>query len=149
MWPHIVPFSAIYLYVQLTKVLNIIEAYIIDRRGDEAEKDLARIKEEARENNGDSIMYQLHLLRALAKLFRNKAEKFIFIDAKDDKKSGPDETIPNIYITKRNTHGEDDYPEKILMNLRIGDKIIWADISLPQALAGVTQLYFSFNLMYP
>merc|ERR1711867_375805 len=75
--------------LQLTKVLNIIEAYIIDRRGEEAEKDLARIKEVAREANGDSTMYQLHLLRALAKLFRNKAEKFIFIDAEDDKKSGP------------------------------------------------------------
>ena len=135
--------------LQMTKVLNIIEAYIIDKRGEEAEKDLARIKEEAREANGDSTMYQLHLIRDLAKLFKNKAEKFIFIDAKDDKKSGPDETIPNIYITKRDTFGEDEFREKILMNLRIGDKTIWTDISLPQALAGVTQIYFSFNMMYP
>ena len=93
-------------------------------------------------------MYQLHLLRALAKLFRNKAEKFIFIDFKDDKKSGPDETMPNIYITKRDTFGEGEFPEKILMNLRIGDKTIWTDISLPQALAGVTQIYFSFKQSY-
>ena len=135
--------------LQMTKVLNIIEAYIIDKRGEEAEKELARINEEAREANGDSTMYQLHLIRDLAKLFKNKAEKFIFIDAKDDKKSGPDETLPNIYITKRNTHGENDYPEKIVMNLRIGDKIIWKDISLPQALAGVIQIYFSFNMLYP
>ena len=135
--------------LQLTKVLNITEAYIIDRRGEEAEKDLARIKKEAREANGGETMFQLHLIRALAKLFRNKAEMFIFIDAEDDKKNGPDETLPNIYITKRNTHGEDDYAEKIVINLRIGEKIIWQDITLPEALAGVTQLYFSFNLMYP
>ena len=74
---------------------------------------------------------------------------FIYIDGEDDDKSGPDETLPNMYITKRDTHGVDDYPEKIVMNLRIGDKIIWPDITLPQALAGVTQIYFSFNMMYP
>ena len=135
--------------LQMTKVFNLIEAYIIDKRGEEGEEDLARIKEEAREANGDSTMYQLHLIRDLAKLFKNKAEKFIFIDAKDDKKSGPDETMPNIYITKRDTFGEGEFREKILMNLRIGDKTIWTDISLPQALAGVTQIYFSFNMMYP
>ena len=135
--------------LQMTKVFNLIEAYIIDKRGEEGEEDLARIKEEAREANGDSTMYQLHLIRDLAKLFRNKVEKFIFIDFKDDKKSGPDETMPNIYITKRDTFGEGEFPEKILMNLRIGDKTIWTDISLPQALAGVTQIYFSFNMMYP
>ena len=135
--------------LQLTKVLNITEAYIIDRRGEEAEKDLARIKKEAREANGGETMYQLHLIRDLAKLFKNKAEKFIFIDGQDDKKSGPDETYPNIYITKRNTFGEDEFREKIVMNLRIGDKIIWKDISLPQALAGVIQIYFSFNMLYP
>ena len=135
--------------LQMTKVFNLIEAYIIDKRGEEGEEDLARIKEEAREANGDTTMYQLHLIRDLAKLFRNKVEKFIFIDFKDDKKSGPDETMPNIYITKRDTFGEGEFPEKILMNLRIGDKTIWTDISLPQALAGVTQIYFSFNMMYP
>ena len=134
---------------QLNKVLNLIEAYIKHRRGEEAERDLARIKKEAREANGCETYYQLHLIRALAKVFRNKAEMFIYIDGEDDDKSGPDETLPNMYITKRDTHGVDDYPEKIVMNLRIGHKIIWEDLTLPQAIAGVTQLYFSFNLMYP
>ena len=135
--------------LQMTKVLNITEKYIIDKRGEEFEKELTRLNEEARGVNGDSTMYQLYLIRDLAKLFKNKAEKFIFIDGKDDKKSGPDEKYPNIYITKQNTFGEEDFEEKIVMNLRIGDKIIWKDISLPEALSGVIQIYFSFNMLYP
>ena len=94
-------------------------------------------------------MYQLHLIRDLAKLFKNKAEKFIFIDGQDDKKSGPDEKYPNIYITKKNTFGEEEFAEKIAINLRIGEKIIWKNISLPEALAGVIQIYFTFNMLYP
>ena len=135
--------------LQMIKVLNITEKYIIDKRGEEFEKELNRLNEEVRGVNGDSTMYQVFLIRDLAKLFKNKPEKFIFIDGKDDKKSGPDEKYPNIYITKQNTFGEGDFEEKIVMNLRIGDKIIWKDISLPEALAGVIQIFFSFNMLYP
>ena len=135
--------------LQMIKVLNITEKYIIDKRGEEFEKELNRLNEEVRGVNGDSTMYQLYLIRDLAKLFKNKAEKFIFIDGQDDKKDGPDEKYPNIYITKQNTFGEGDFEEKIVLNLRIGDKIIWKDVSLPEALAGVIQIFFSFNMLYP
>ena len=135
--------------LQMIKVLNITEKYIIDKRGEEFEKELNRLNEEVRGVNGDSTMYQVFLIRDLAKLFKNKPEKFVFNDGKDDKKSGPDEKYPNIYITKQNTFGEGDFEEKIVLNLRIGDKIIWKDVSLPEALAGVIQIFFSFNMLYP
>ena len=83
--------------LQLIKVLNITEKYIIDKRGEEFEKELNRLNEEVRGVNGDSTMYQVFLIRDLAKLFKNKSEKFVFIDGKDDKKSGPDEKYPNIW----------------------------------------------------
>ena len=135
--------------LQMIKVLNIVEKFIIDKRGEEFEMELKRVNEEVRAVNGDSTMYQVFLIRDLAKLFKNKSEKFVFIDGKDDKKSGPDEKYPHIYITKQNTFGEGDFEEKIVLNLRIGDKIIWKDISLPEALAGVIQIFFSFNMLYP
>ena len=45
--------------LQMIKVLNITEKYIIDNRGEEFEKELNRLNEEVRGVNGDSTMYQV------------------------------------------------------------------------------------------
>ena len=128
--------------------MNIVELFILDKRSDEFELEMNRVKAKAEENNGNIIMYHIFLLRSLAQLFRNKPEKVIFVDRFDDKKNGPDDNSPNIFITRQNTFGEAEFEEKIIINLRIGDKLIGKDLSLPEALAGLIQVFFCFNLMY-
>ena len=134
---------------QMVKVLNIVEDFIISKRGDEFEGEMKHVKDTAVELNGNTTMFQVFLLKDLAKLFKNKPQKIIFVDGKDDKHNGPEDKDPNIFITKQNIYGEDEFEEKIFIHLRIGDKVVWKDVSLPEALAGVIQVYFSFNILYP
>ena len=134
---------------QLTKVMNIVENFILSKRSAEFELEMNQVKAEAEERNGNNIMYNIFLLRNLGKLFKNKSEMIIFLDGSDDKKNGPDEKTPNIFITKQNVFGEAEFEEKIVINLRIGDKVISKDLSLPESVAGLIQVFFSFNLCYP
>ena len=87
--------------------------------------------------------------RDLAKLFKNQSEKVIFMDGYSDNKSGPGEQHPNILVIKKDSFGEYEFEQIFVINLRIGEKIIFKDISLAEAVAGVIQMYFSFNLLYP
>jgi hypothetical protein len=73
----------------------------------------------------------------------------VFVDGEDDINSGPNEQQPNIFVTKQNVIGEDEYDEKVSIKLRIGLKVVFDDISFSQALAGCIQLYFCFHSYYP
>ena len=88
-------------------------------------------------------------VRDLAKMFKNQSEKVIFMDGYSDNKSGPGEQHPNILVIKKDSFGEYEFEQIFVINLRIGEKIIFKDISLAEAVAGVIQMYFSFNLLYP
>ena len=134
---------------QLTKVMNIVEIFILSKRSAEFEAEIKRVKTESEERNGNNIMYNIFLLRNLGKLFKNKPEMIVFVDGTDDKKDGPDEKTPNIFITKQNVFGEAEFEEKIVISLRIGDKLVSKDITLPESVAGLIQVFFSFNLCYP
>ena len=52
---------------QLTKVLNIVEGYILIKKGEEYQGELQGVKDLAVETNGNELMYQIRLLRDLAK----------------------------------------------------------------------------------
>ena len=134
---------------QLTKVINIVEDFIISKRGEEFAKEMEVVKAESLEENGNIIMYEVFLFRLLSKLFKNKPEKLIYIDGTDDKKNGPEEKDPNIFVTKQQALGIEEYEKKVILSLRIGDKVICHDVSLAEALAGVVQIYFAFNILYP
>ena len=134
---------------QMTKICNIVEEFIISKRGEDFEREMKRVENESKEMNGNITMYQVFLLKDLAKLVKNKPEKVIVVDGRDAKQIGPEEQDPNIFITKQNTFCETEFEEKIIIHLRIGDKVVWRDISLPEALGGIIQVYFSFNLLYP
>lgn len=134
---------------QLTKVLNIVEGYILSKKGEEYQGELQGVKDLAVETNGNELMYQIRLLRDLAKLFKNKAQKIIFIDALDDKKTGPEVQQPNIFVTKKKELGEAEFEEEIIINLNIGDKLVFKNLTLPEALASLIQTFFCFNILFP
>ena len=89
------------------------------------------------------------LTRSLAHLFKNDPKKVIFLDGVDDEKCGPKVKDPKLFMNTQSTLGIKDFEKKVSINLRIGSKIIFKDISLPEALAGLIEIYFIFNLLYP
>ena len=131
----------------LPKVLNIVEQFILSKRGEVYEEELNRSKRHALASNGNDIMYQVFLIRDLAKLFKNRGEKLIFIDGEDVEIF--DENYPNIFLRKENVMGEATFREKVVFHLRIGNEIVIENVSLCEALAGIVQLFYSFYLHYP
>ena len=45
--------------------------------------------------------------------------------------------------------GQVEFKEEIIINLRIGGKMVYRDLSLPEALAALIQIFFCFNLLFP
>ena len=131
----------------LPKVLNIVEQFILSKRGEVYEAELNRSKRHALASNGNDIMYQVFLIRDLAKLFKNRGEKLIFIDGEDVEII--DENYPNIFLRKENVMGEATFREKVVFHLRIGNDMVIENVSLCEALAGIVQLFYSFYLHYP
>ena len=133
---------------QITKVLNIVEQFLISKKGADFERAIKESEDTSEQDTGNNLLHQVFLLRHLIKFFKNKLAKLIFLDGSDDKKDGPDETDPNILIIKQNTFGVTEYDQKVSAHLMIGDKTAFSDIPLPEALAGVIQLHFCFNTLY-
>ena len=86
--------------LQMDKVMNIIEQYILFKKGSDYEKDIQGVRELVELHHGNDSWFKLFLLRDLGKLFRNKSEKLVFVDGEDDINSGPNEQQPNIFVTK-------------------------------------------------
>ena len=135
--------------LQMDKVMNIIEQYIVYKKGSDYEKDIHGVKEMVELHHGNQSWFKIFLLRDLGKLFRNKSEKLVFVDGEDEINTGPNEQQPNIFVTKQNVIGEEEFDEKVTTKLRIGLKVIYDDITFSQALAGCIQLYFCFHSYYP
>ena len=117
--------------------------------GEDFEGDLANVKETNEIHYGNDIFYKVFLIRELARVFKNEKEKICFIDGKDNKQYGPSNQEPNIFVTKKDALGEYEYDHIVIMSLRIGEKIVFKDISFADAVAGLIELYHVFNLEYP
>ena len=134
---------------QMKKVLNLVEQFIISKKGPDFEAEIRGVKVTTELHYGNDTWFRVYLIRQLAKLFKNEAGKLLFVDGCDDINEGPSEQEPNVFVTKKNTFGEDEYEERVELSLRIGTKVIMEELSLSQALSGCIQLYFLFHLNYP
>ena len=135
--------------LQMTKVMNLVEQYILAKKGADFEKEIRGVKEITDLHHENDSWFKIFLLKDLAKLFKNRSEKLIFVDGSDDVKNGPNEQQPNVFVTKQNVIGQEEYDEKIVISLRVGNKVLFQDVSLSEALAGCIQLYFCFHQYYP
>ena len=132
-------------------IINTIEKYLMfkNKNDKEYKEFLETEKKNSQERFGNELWYNIILLKHLGREFKNKIESIVFVDHLDDKSNGPQEHHPNIFITKRNTLGQEDFSEQIFMSVRIGDKVLFQCVSVCQAIASLIHLYFSFNLNYP
>ena len=134
---------------QTVKVMNLVEQFLMSKKEADYERELATVKETTDRHFGNDIFYKIYLIQELAKVFKNEKEKVIFIDNRDDKKCGPGEQEPNIFVIKKDSLGQVEYDKIVILSLRIGEKIVFKDISFAEAVAGLIELYHVFNLQYP
>ena len=52
-------------------------------------------------------------------------------------------------MNKKDALGQAEHEQVVMLILRIGEKVVYKDISLSEADAGLVELYFVFNLQYP
>ena len=131
----------------LEDCLLMAQKVLILKKGASWEKKLNQVEADAEENNGNQILVNIFILRELAASFKNKPEKALFVEGEDDPKELS--ALPFIHVIKVNNLGENDHDEAVKLSVRIGNSVVFDDISLTQGLASVIQLMFSFNLIYP
>ena len=117
--------------------------------GTTQQAEITGVKELVQLHHGNDCWYKVYLIRDLGKVFNINSGKLIFVDGVDDLTSGPNEQQPNVFVTKKNVLGEEEGDEQVNVSLRIGQKIVFKDVSLSEALAGCIEMYFTFHLYYP
>ena len=135
--------------MQSTKVFNIVEQYLLSKNCSSYIEELSKIKNTSQVQCGNDIDYRIFLLRELGLLFKNKPEKLVFLAEVDTVNEGPNMQEPYVFVERVNTFGIEEFPEKVVTSLRIGEKVMIKGLSLYGALAACIQLYFVFNMWYP
>ena len=128
-------------------VFNMVHAVLSDMKGH-----VWDTKYEEEENNsmvkfGNDTMTKIFLLRDLAKTWKNNAEELIFIEGTDD--ISKISSQPFLHVSKVAQLGEGDFDERVHISLRVGNTVVFDDISLIGGLASLIEISFVFNLMYP
>ena len=70
----------------MVKVMNLVEQFLLSKKGADYEGDLRGVEESTDIHFGNDIFYKIYMIQELAKVFKNEREKVIFIDGHDDKK---------------------------------------------------------------
>ena len=135
--------------LQLSKVMGLVEQYLLSKKGSDYEAQMYQAKQSSEQRFGNDIEYKVILLKELSKVFRNKSEKILFVDGKDEIGAGANDQQPNLFIFKQSSLGIDEYVEKLIISVRVGEKVLFNTPDFCQAIAAVVQLYFIFNIFYP
>ena len=131
----------------LPSCLNMAQKVLSSKMGVAWDERLVGVMAIAEESHGNDTMVNIFVLRALGNLWKNKSQKALFIEGEDDLQDISSQ--PFVYVVKVNQFGESAFPEAVKLSVRIGNTVVFDDVSLPQALASVIHLMFCFNLLYP
>ena len=124
----------------------IVEKVLVEKNSEAFSTNLKAVKHSLIEKFGNKMMYYIHLMRALCKLWQNEAGKFLFIDGEDELQNISSQ--PYLHIVTVNETGEAGQHCKLLISVRVGGTVIFEDVTLGQGLAALIQVAFSFNLLY-
>ena len=138
---------AISIEDHISSILNLTAKILGDKRDKEWQSKLEETENNSQAKYGNDIMFKIHIIRELAKNWKNLAEKIIFIQGEDDMQNSSDQ--PYVHIVKVNRYGEGDFEEAIVISVKVGAITIFEDVTLSEGLAAVIQLCFVFHLCYP
>ena len=128
-------------------VFNMVYAVLSEMKGEAWDKKFEEEDNNSKAKFGNETMTKIFLLRELAKTWKNHAEKIIFIEGEDD--IAKISKQPFLHVMKVAQTGEEDYDERIRISLRVGNTIVFDDVTFVGALASLIEVIFVFNLMYP
>ena len=128
-------------------VLRMLDEYMTEKSGEAWSKSMEEIERECLSKYGNSLMFQVALIRELAKMWGNMGEQLIYIEGKDEMKNMSNQ--PFIHAVSVHKPGEGDYDYSLVFSVRVGSTMVFDDVSLTEGLAAVIQICFVFNLLYP
>ena len=131
----------------LEECLKLAQKVIIHKKGAAWKKKLNALEAKAEEENGNELPVYIFTLRELALSFKNVPEKALFWEGSDDVQKISSQ--PFIHMVKMEQYGEADYAEAIRLSVRVGQTVIFDNVSLAEGIASIIQIMFTFNLLYP
>ena len=128
-------------------VFGMVRAYLSELRGVAFEKKFDEVSHASKTKLGNDSLLRIFLLRELACTWKNVASSFIFIEEEDD--LGKLSKQPFIHVMKVAQTGEGDFDVKLRISVRVGNTVVFDDMSLLGAVASLLEIIFVFNLHYP
>ena len=129
------------------KVFNMIHRVLSEMKGESWDRKFEEASNNSQAKFGNDTMCRIFLIRDLARTWKNSAEKILFLEGEDEISNMSKQ--PFIHVLSVSQLGAGDFDDKLKISLRVGNTIIFDDITLLDALAGLIQVIFVFNLMYP
>ena len=129
----------------LEPVLVVVSEILIDKKGDLWKNRFDEVMINADANNGNTIMVWVFLIREWAKMYKEKAQRVIFIEGEDHIQEMSKQ--PFIHIRRVAQPGED-YDQKIVASVMCGSTLVFEDVGFGAALACIVEISFIFNLCY-
>ena len=130
-------------------VFSMIKRVLSDMKGESWDKKFEEVLNNSHSNFGNDTESRIFLIRDLARTWKNQPEKILFYEGEDDLSKMSKQPFIHVIRVSQLGAGYSDYDYKLKISLRVGNTIIFDDISLVDAFSGLIQVIFSFNLMYP
>jgi len=130
-------------------VFSMIKRFLSDMKGESWNHKFEEVHKNSIAKFGNDTESRIFLIRDLARTWKNQPEKILFCEDEDDLSKMSKQPFIHILSISQLGVGDSDYDFKLKISLRVGTTVIFDDISLVEAFAGLIQVIFSFNLMYP
>ena len=132
---------------QTAKLSNLMENFLINKKEESFSSVLLESKKTSIERFGNESSHILFLIREVGKVLKDDPSKVLVYDGTEET---VDSQLPNILITERRSLDRNtDYEYELILKVRIGVKVIYPSVSLPEAIASLISLFFIMNLEYP
>jgi hypothetical protein len=132
---------------RIANVMSLVEKYLVKKGGAGWEEKFKKVAAECQVSHGNDTMKTVFLIRELGRTWSNKSEKLLFVEGEDSNEEISDQ--PFLHLVKLGQMGVGDYPEQISISVRVGNTVMFEDVTLTQGLSAVIQLCFTFNLLFP
>jgi hypothetical protein len=129
----------------LEPVLVVVSEILIDKKGELWRNRFEEAVNNAEANNGNKTMVWVFLIREWSRMYKEKAQRVIFIEGEDQIQDMSKQ--PFIHIRRVAQPGED-YDQKVVVSVMCGNTLVFEDVGFGAALACIVEISFIFNLSY-
>ena len=131
---------------RIATAISYAEQYITNKNTDMVEK-LRVAKHYSLLKTGNLIDYYVSVVREFSLKARNKPHFLVFLSGIDKETEGLH--TPFVYVTRKNVRGIGNFDEELCFAVKVSNLTIYKNLTLPEALKALIQLYFVLNINYP